>query len=116
MMGRRFGIALLVVTVAVSIFLYAGSPVLTWYYLHGLTHADEADREGWVKRLVGMDQEAVPGLLDCLRGEDERGCENVAAALTALIDASPARDPRRLELAARLEGVFARCGGPGQRQ
>jgi hypothetical protein len=100
---------------ALGVFWFAGTPLLTWYYLNGLRHADEADREGWVKRLVALDQEAVPGLLDCLRLDDERGCENSAAALTALIDAWPPQDPRRAELAVRLEGEFSRSGAPGQR-
>jgi len=117
-MGKRRFLgwgATLVVAAALAVFWFAGTPLLTWYYLHGLTHADEADREGWVKRLVALDFEAVPGLLDCLKGDDERGCENVAAALTALIDAWPPQDPRRAELALRLESAYARCSPPGQR-
>jgi hypothetical protein len=114
---RRFlgWFALLFVAAALAVFWFAGTPLLTWYFLYGLRHADEADREGWVKRLVALDHEAVPGLLDCLRLDEERGCDNAAAALTALIDAWPPQDPRRTELAVCLEGAFARCSAPGQR-
>jgi hypothetical protein len=114
---RRFlgWFALLFVATTLAVFWFAGTPLLTWYYLHGLRHADEADREGWVMHLVALDLEAVPGLLDCLRLDDERACDNAAAALTALIDVWPPQDPRRVELAVSLDGAFARCSAPGQR-
>jgi hypothetical protein len=121
MAGRRFlggklgWCAAGLVAAALGVLYFAGTPLLLWYYLHGLTRADEADRDLWVKRLVPLDREAVPGLVDCLKRDDERSCENVAATLTALIDAWPAPDGRRVELAQQLEGAYARCSPPGQR-
>ncbi len=103
------------VAAALAGFYFAGTPLLIWYYLYGLTRADEADRDLWVKRLAPLDREAVPGLVECLRRDDERSCENVAAALTALIDAWPAPDGRRAELAQQLEAAYPRCSPPGQR-
>jgi hypothetical protein len=115
-LGGKVGwLAIAIVAAALGLFWFAGTPLLTWYYLRGLAHAKEEDREGWVKRLVLLDWAAVPGLMNCLRQEDERICDGSAAALTALIDQWPQEDVRRLELAQLLEGAFAQCSAPGQR-
>jgi hypothetical protein len=106
---------------AVAVLLLAGAglwlgrePLLTWYYLRGLRQAGEGERERWAERVAGLDQAAVPPLLDLLAGDDP-ACAGARAALAALARRWGGDDPRGAELARRLSDGFARLSPSGQR-
>jgi hypothetical protein len=88
--------------------------VLAWYYLRGLADAGPADRDTWVERVAGLDQAAVPGLVDCLRQDNPRVCTNARAALGCLVKRWGAKDGRCGALVERLVETFATRSLPGQ--
>jgi HEAT repeat protein len=90
-------------------------PILTWYYLRGLTEANESDRESWAERIAGQGEIAVPELLDCLARDDERICANARLALARLCGPLPQDDPCWVALTEHLAGEFPRLSLPGQR-
>jgi hypothetical protein len=89
-------------------------PLLTWYYLRGLRQAGEGERERWAERVAGLDEAAVPPLLDLLTG-DESSCAGARAALAALVRRRGADDARGEGLARRLSEGFARLSPAGRR-
>jgi hypothetical protein len=90
-------------------------PILIWYYLRGLTQANEGDRELWAQRIAGQGEITVPGLLICLEKDDERICANAKLALERLCASLPHDDPRWTGLTERLAGEFPHLSLPGQR-
>src|SRR5579885_1652654 len=107
---------------AVAVLLLAGAglwwgrqPLLTWYYLRGLSSADGGERDRWAERVAGLDRAALPALLDLLAGDD-RACAGARAALDALIGRWGADDARGEELARRLSEAFARFSPAGRRE
>jgi hypothetical protein len=115
--GRR---TFVVLTAGILLLLGVGiwlghEPVLSWYYLRALARADEGEREQWADRVAGLDQAAVPALLDLL-SRDDRTCTNARAGLTALVHRWGSGDVHTHDLARRLTERFARLGPAGQRQ
>jgi hypothetical protein len=89
--------------------------LLRWYYLRGLAAADEGNRAAWVERVAGLDGAAVPGLLDCLRREDARACDNTEPVFALLAGRWGADDPRWPDLAEHLAEAFPHLSTSGQR-
>src|SRR5262249_42443736 len=85
--------------------------LLTWFYLHNLSQAGEADREAWAARVAGLDEAAVPGLLGCLGRDEPRACGNACLALDRLGQRWRDHGTRWPDLAARLVEAFPRCSG-----
>lgn len=56
-----------------------------WWVVRGLKQAGEGDRETWVNRVSELGEPAVGPLVECLIGADDRGRDNVLAALDSLI-------------------------------
>jgi HEAT repeat protein len=112
--GRTYLLALTVLAALAAVLWWQRTPLLTWYYLRGLAAADEADRGEWVERVAGMDEAALPGLLDLLRRDDPRPCGNAGAALARLARTWGPQDPRFLALADQLPAHFANCSASGQ--
>jgi len=90
--------------------------LLTWFYLHNLSQAGEADREAWAARVAGLDEAAVPGLLGCLGRDEPRACGNACLALDRLGQRWRDHGTRWPDLAARLVEAFPRCSGTGQQE
>jgi hypothetical protein len=86
----------------------------SWYYLRGLAQAGEADRAVWVERIAGLGEPAVEGLLDQLGGEDDRACQNAAAALDHLARGWGCGDPRTVDLVGREARLFGRMSPAAQ--
>jgi hypothetical protein len=103
-----------VLLVAATGFWLGREPLLSWYYLRGLAHADEGERDRWAERVAGLDGAALPALLDLLGGDD-RACANARAGLAALVRRWGDGDPRTEEVARRLSDRFGRLGPAGQR-
>jgi hypothetical protein len=103
----------LVGVVAVAIWL-TWKPLLAWYFVRGLTGADEKNREKWVKRVAWLDCGAVPALLECLGRDDSAACANVQAALIHLTRDWGRDDPRCLDLAGQLLAKFESLSAPGR--
>jgi hypothetical protein len=115
-MKRKVGglFVLLLLACAVGLWLER-RPILTWYYLRGLTEANESDREAWAERVAGQGEIAVSGLLDCLGRDDERICANAKLALARLCGPLPQDDPHWIALTEHLAGEFPRLSLYGQR-
>jgi hypothetical protein len=90
------------------------TPLLAWYYVRGLAGADEAGRDAWAERVAGLDGAALPGLLKLLGRDDDAVCANARAGLACLVRRWPPDDPRRAELAERLEERFTGFSLPGK--
>jgi hypothetical protein len=88
--------------------------LVRWYYFRGLAAAGEEDRAAWVQRVAGLDGDAVPGLLDCLRRGDALACVNTEPVFALLAERWGADDPRWPDLAERLTDAFGRLGPAGQ--
>jgi hypothetical protein len=90
--------------------------LLSWYYLRGLSHAEEGERAVWLERVASLGSAAVPGLVKQLGGHDERACANACAALDRIsLDWTP-EDTHWSELTTRLStefGGFSRVGRCG---
>src|SRR5437773_6299130 len=82
------------------------APLLAWYYLRELAAASEAERDGWVERVVGLDAAAAPGLLDLLEREDGQASANAETALHRLGERWGADNVRTAELAEQLAQRF----------
>ncbi len=90
------------------------APVLAWYHVRQLAAAAEEDRARCVDRVVRLDTAAVPRLLDCLRRPDARVCNNIGAALVALIERWGSADPRSLALMNAFRTRFDQASPPGK--
>lgn len=89
--------------------------LLSWYYIHRLTQADELDREDWLERLVALDEAAVPTLVGSLCRQDADDCTRSAEVLERLAAGWDMGDPRWQRLTSRLAGRFPRFSPSGQR-
>src|SRR5262249_32453390 len=67
------------------------------------------------ERTAVLEESAVPGLVGCLTGPDERVCANGEAGLLHLAARWGPQDGRTAQLSGRLAGAFPRLSGPGQR-
>jgi hypothetical protein len=90
------------------------TPLLTWIYVRGLARADEESQATWVERVVGLDAEAVPPLVNLLNQEDAQVCGNSEAALIKLSTRWNADNSRREDLARRLADGFVHFSNAGQ--
>jgi hypothetical protein len=109
----RIGLAILLILGGVA--WWQRTPLLTWYYVRGLSEADEADREKWVSRVASLDAAAVPSLLACLYDPEDRVCANAGAALSCLAEGWGAVDPRADVLLEELRNRFNTWSVPGQK-
>jgi hypothetical protein len=91
------------------------TPLLAWYYVRGLAHANEAERDLWARRVASLGEPALPGLLDCLVQPDPTLCANAQAGLAHLVTTWGAGDGRSIALAIRLARAFPRLSPLGQR-
>ena len=89
-------------------------PLLNWYYLRGLTRADDRDVSFWQQRVIALDWPAVRGLINCLRRNDPRACNRAGACLIEICTGRPANDPGHLRLAVELAKVFPALSTSGQ--
>jgi hypothetical protein len=89
--------------------------LLGWYYLHGLATADDTDRAVWAERVAGLGEQALPGLLDGLKQDDERSCTNYGAGLAALVEHWGSTDEHTSELWGRLPREFVHYSAAGRR-
>lgn len=108
------GLALLLFVAAAVTIWVERSRLQAWYCVHRLTAANEGDREAWVDRVAGLDQAALPALLDCLTQEDARICGNAQAALARLAVHGVADAERAAALAQRLAEAFPRLSSTGK--
>jgi HEAT repeat protein len=92
----------------------AYGPVRNWYYLQQLARASGAAREGWVERVAGLGEAALPGLCRLLNQDDARACDNARAALDRITQGWPADDPRWAELVGRLAADYPQRSLPGR--
>jgi len=99
---KKLPIILILFTIAAGVLWWQRTPVMCWYYLRGLSQADEATRAWWVENTSGLGQDAVPGLIDLLRQKDARVCVNSEAALAAIARQWGASDARTAALAEEL--------------
>jgi hypothetical protein len=99
---------LLVLLLAAGVGWLERVPLESWYYLHGLSRATDADREVWIDRVAGLGEPALEGLMDCLSGEDDQACRNTVAALDRLAGIWGCGDSRLVDLAGREARLFGR--------
>jgi hypothetical protein len=90
------------------------APLLAWFYVHRLARAGEGDRERWAERVAGLEEAALPGLLDCLTREDETACGNAREALIRMCDHWGRSNARTAALAARVARDFPRLSRQGR--
>jgi HEAT repeat protein len=110
--SKRVLIGLSLVLALAAAFWFQRKPLLAWYYLRGLASASEGERDRWVRRVVSLDDAAVPGLLDLLRHADPVACANSRAALSSL--AQQWGKVRATALADRMSTAFPSLSLPGR--
>lgn len=102
---------------AVSLAWLERSTLWTWYALRCLARADDAGREGcadWVGRLG---EAALPGLIDCLRQQDGRVCQNARAGLACLVrQQGGSGEPWTVNLSVALARDFPHMSPAGKQQ
>jgi hypothetical protein len=91
------------------------TPLLSWYYVHNLAKAKEADRGVWVERVAGLGEPALGDLLECLNDPSPECCDNARAALEKLTAQWGPGDTRTISLALRCGREFQRMSPDGQR-
>ena len=90
--------------------------LLACYYVRQLTYAYQDNREGWVNRVVELDEAALPRLYDGLLSTDAIVCSNMQAALGGLGKKWGAADPRTQQMMNDLYSRFDQLSGPGQQK
>ncbi len=90
-------------------------PLLRWHYLNGLANANSQEREVWVDRVVSLDTEAVPGLLEHLSNADPQVCSNAQMALSRLVEKWGWEDPRTFSLIEDIQAQFVAFSLDGQK-
>jgi hypothetical protein len=90
--------------------------LLSWFYVHNLSHASESSRQRWVGRVANLGEMALPGLFDCLTQTDALVCANARAALELMTRTWGSDDARIADLALRLAREFDRFSPAGQKQ
>ena len=115
MRSRRFvHVILFILAILAGLGWWQRQPILAWWHVRQLKHADEASRERCVARVLAHDEHALPRLLDGLTSADENVCGNVEAALGGLAGRWKTLDPRAAALLEQLRGRFAKFSSAGQ--
>jgi HEAT repeat protein len=66
---------------------------LAWYYLRGLRHASDVDRDLWIRRVNSLgDDVAVPHLIGLLQEDNPAVCEKARVALAAWCENRDGKD------------------------
>lgn len=104
--GRKLfvGIVLAALVAGLAVAWSERLPLLSWYFVRGLSRADVVTRDRWVERVAGLGDAAVPDLLDALADPDPAVCANARAALVRLSSDWGVADSRCVILA----GSFTR--------
>jgi HEAT repeat protein len=89
-------------------------PLLAWFYVRGLSKADETTRDRWVERVAGLNEAVVPNLLDTLARPEPAVCANTRAALTRLSSDWVDDDARREALVGRIARSWVTFSIPGK--
>jgi hypothetical protein len=102
--GRKVlgGTVLALLLTAAAVAWTERGPLLAWFFVRGLTRADDNNRDLWVTRVARLGEAVVPDLLDTLADPDPAVCSNSRAALSYLSSEWPADDVRRASLVGRL--------------
>lgn len=111
---RRIVITLLILVNLAGLGWWQRKPLLAWWEVRALMHADEASRDACVDRVVALDDAAVPRLLDGLSSTEEKICSNLEAALVAMAAKWKTLDPRSAPLLEELHNRFAGFSDRGQ--
>jgi HEAT repeat protein len=105
---RRRVLALLLLVLVGTIAWLARKPFLIDYYVRGLSQADEAGRASWVESVIGLDEAAVPTLLEALANADSKTCGNLEFAFAGLARKWGPDDARTLDLLTRMSAQFTK--------
>ena len=89
-------------------------PILAWYYVRHLACADEDNRERWATKVAGLEEAALPRLLEGLQDRDEIVCTNLQLALLIITKKWGLADPRTGGLIERSSASFAKFSPAGQ--
>jgi HEAT repeat protein len=89
-------------------------PLLVSYSIHWLINASDRAQQTWVERVAGLEQEALPKLIDCLRRDNVRVCSRAGAGLLGMVQQWESTDVRRAKLSDCLAQHFAILSVPGQ--
>src|SRR5579862_7675819 len=81
--GKKL-IALSALAAFATLVWFERAPIVRWYAIHRLAQAGEDTRAEWVERVAALDAAAKWGLIDLLRRNDVKVCDNAASALSAL--------------------------------
>jgi len=111
---KKLCVLLIIVSVAAGVAWWQRTPLLGWFYLRGLSQADDNNRATWVARVVGLDADVTSELIDMLRQNDARTCVNSEAALAAFTTRWGAADARTAALAEQLDHNFPSLSVPGR--
>src|SRR5437763_13194594 len=116
--GKRvFLLALVMLLLAGAVVVWAERKVLlTWYYLHGLKHAEGDEVRTWAERTASLDEAVVPELLRLLGRDEPRACDNASQALLCLAERWGREDARCAELTDEIVKAFPQLGASGQRE
>jgi hypothetical protein len=121
MIGSRWFGKNLIAVFALVLVLGAGTVawmertwLLAWFYVGRLAQAGEDNRQRWAERVAGLDEAALPGLLNLLAQTEEKPCRNARAGLEKLGEQWGPGNPRTAGLAGRLARDFSRLSSPGQ--
>jgi hypothetical protein len=112
--ARRFTVVAICLAVVGGLVWWQREPLMTWYGLLNLEHAQESDRAKWVEWLAGCDKEAVTGLIDWLRRDDTRVCAAAEQTLSALAERWGNFDQRTTVVADELVAQWTALSTPGR--
>ena len=90
------------------------TPLLAWYYVHGLIQANDQDRAKWVDGVAGLGEGAEPAVFAALGRSDASACRNAGAALDKWTSQWGAEDERASALAGRMAKRFGDCSPAGR--
>jgi hypothetical protein len=110
-MRKKLVVALTILGLLAGAAWWQRKPFLAKYYVQQLGQADEANRDGWVAGVIGLEEAALPALLKALENADKRTCDNLEFALVGLVRGWGPADPRSQMLLEQLAVRFDSLNG-----
>jgi hypothetical protein len=95
---------------------FGRNQIMARYYIYQLARAEAGDRDEWIKKIAGLDDAAMPSLIDGLNSGNQQSCDNLAMVLQSLVSRWGLEDSRAVSLAQSLADAFPRMSAPGQEQ
>jgi len=114
-MRRRYLLFILIAFGAVGLCLWLGrTQIQARYCVYQLGRADAGDRDLWIARITNLDDAGVSCLIEGLKSNDHRSCDNFTTGLQTLGVRWGLDDSRAVSLSSKVADAFPGMSAAGQ--